>query len=115
MNEGTYPNRYPISLATSQAKNWYIKYDSYVPVSFKHNLVHGLLNRAFKISSSFEIFKQEVGVIKNILLSNGYSYNHISLTDKMHQTTHLPKFQLSVLNLEKCLYSYRIVALIALN
>ena len=56
----------------------YIKYDSYVPISFKHNLVHGLLNRAFKISSSFEIFKQEVGVIKNILLSNGYSYNFIN-------------------------------------
>ena len=49
---------------------------SYVPISFKHNLVHCLLNRA--ISSSFKIFKQEVGVIKNILISNGYSYNFIN-------------------------------------
>ena len=49
---------------------------SYVPISFKHNLVHCLLNR--EISSSFKIFKQEVGVIKNILISNGYSYNFIN-------------------------------------
>ena len=49
-----------------------MKEDSFVPTSFKHNLIYGLLNRAFKISSSCDIFKQEIKVIKNILISNGF-------------------------------------------
>ena len=38
----------------------YIKYDSYVPISFKRNLVHGLLNRAFKITVLFFLAKGPV-------------------------------------------------------
>ena len=45
----------------------YMKKDSFVPTSFKHYLIYGLLLRAFKISSSCDIFKQEIQVIKNIL------------------------------------------------
>ena len=56
----------------------YMKEDSFVPTSFKHNLIYGLLNRAFKISSSCDIFRQEIKVIKNILVSNGFSCKHES-------------------------------------
>ena len=56
----------------------YMNEDSFVPTSFKHNLIYGLLNRAFTISSSCDIFKQEIKVIKNILISNGLSCNFIN-------------------------------------
>ena len=55
----------------------YKKEDSFVPTSFKHNLIYGLLNRAFKINSSCVIFKQEIKVIKN-MISNGFSCNFIN-------------------------------------
>ena len=55
-----------------------MKEDSFIPTSFTHNLISGLLNRAFKISSSCDIFKQKIKVIKNILISNGFSCNFIN-------------------------------------
>ena len=60
----------------------YMKEDSFISTSFKHNLIYGLLNRAFKISSSCDIFKQEIKVIKNILISNGFSCNFINKHNK---------------------------------
>ena len=76
----------------------YMKEDSFVPISFKHNLIYGLLNRAFKISSSCDIFKQEIKVIKNILISNGFSCNFINkhikhfLQKKNSSENNLPSF-----------------------
>jgi hypothetical protein len=79
----------------------YIKDDSYVPTSFKHSLIYGLLTRAFRICSSAKLFKQEITAIKDILLSNGYSYNFINkhvkhFLDKKHasavMTTEPPTF-----------------------
>ena len=76
----------------------YMKEDSFVPTSFKHNLIYGLLNRAFKISSSGDIFKQEIKVIKNILISNGFSCNFINkhikhfLRKKHSSDNNLPSF-----------------------
>ena len=50
----------------------YMKFDSFVPQHFKRNLVFGLLNRAWKICSSFELFNQEMENIKQLLKSNGF-------------------------------------------
>ena len=67
-------------------------------ISFKHNLIYGLLNRAFKISSSCDIFKQEIKVIKNIFISNGFSCNFINkhikhfLQKKNSSENNLPSF-----------------------
>ena len=50
----------------------YMKFDSFVPHHFKKNLVSGLLNRAWKICSSYELFYRELNIIKEILMSNGF-------------------------------------------
>ena len=38
----------------------YMKFDSFVPLHFKNNLISGLLNRAWKICSSYELFYMEL-------------------------------------------------------
>ena len=50
----------------------YMKFDSFVPHHFKKNLISGLLNRAWKICSSYELFYRELNIIKEILMSNGF-------------------------------------------
>ena len=50
----------------------YMKFESFVPQHFKRNLVFGLLNRAWKICSSSELFNQEMENIKQLLKSNGF-------------------------------------------
>ena len=96
----------------------YMKEDSFVPTSFKHYLIYGLLNRAFKISSSCDIVKQEIKVIKNILISNGFSCNFINkhikhfLRKKHSSDNDLPSFG----PIRKyCFYACLFVRSIALN
>ena len=50
----------------------YMKFDSFVPHHFKKNLISGLLNRAWKICSSYELFYRGLNIIKEILMSNGF-------------------------------------------
>ena len=49
-----------------------MKFDSFVPHQYKINLITGLLNRAWKICSTFDLFKLEIEFIKQLLVSNGY-------------------------------------------
>ena len=46
--------------------------DSFIPLSFKSNLFYCLLDRYFKICSSYQVFHLEVLQLKNLLLRNGY-------------------------------------------
>ena len=68
----------------------YMKDDSFVPVTFKYSLIYGLLTRAFRICSTQELFNHEVTVIKDLLLSNGFSINFIN--------KHVKKFMNKKLN-----------------
>ena len=50
----------------------YMKFDSFIPPHYKHNLVEGLLNRAWNYFFSFENFTNEVETIKHLLRQNGF-------------------------------------------
>ena len=50
----------------------YLKWISFLPKQFKINLVKTLLNRAWKICSSSDLFQKEGSFIKEILAANGY-------------------------------------------
>jgi predicted GIY-YIG superfamily endonuclease len=60
-----------------------MKYDSFVPQHYKHNLVFGLLNRAWKICSSYELFCNELQVIKQLLMCNGFPVRFVNKTVKV--------------------------------
>ena len=51
---------------------FFTNFDSFIPLSFNCNLVYCLLDRYFKICSSYQAFQLEVLQIKNLLLCNGY-------------------------------------------
>ena len=50
----------------------FTNFDSFIPLSFKRGLVYTLLDRYFKICSSYHLFHSEILKLKKILLSNGY-------------------------------------------
>ena len=50
----------------------YLKWDSFVPKQFKRGLVFGLINRAWRICSTFDNFHQEMLFLKKVLAGNGY-------------------------------------------
>ena len=60
-----------------------MKFDSFVPQHFKHNLLFGLLNRAWKICSSYDLFYKEMKVIKQLLMSNGFTPNYVNKSVKL--------------------------------
>ena len=49
-----------------------MKYNSFVPPHFKRSLVFCLLNRCWRICSSYELFKQEYEFVKQLLVCNGF-------------------------------------------
>ena len=55
-----------------------MKYDSFVPVQFKHSLINGLFSRAWKLCSSSDIFQNEITYIKQLLTANGFPYHIIN-------------------------------------
>ena len=55
----------------------YIKWDSYVPPQYKHNLVSTLLDRAFKLCNSYQRMHEEFKTISKILQENGYPKYYI--------------------------------------
>ena len=57
----------------------YTNFKSFILSEYKHGLIFTLLYRAFKISSNFEIFHQEICTLKNILLKTSYP---LHLNDK---------------------------------
>ena len=76
----------------------YLQWASFVPKKYKRGLVNGLLHRAWRICSSFELFHQEVIFLKDILQKNGYPYTFIDqcvrtfLTAKMDSQKDPPEF-----------------------
>ena len=55
----------------------YIKWDSFVPKSYKKGLVNCLVFRAWKLCSSYVLFHSEILFVKELLMSNGYPANFI--------------------------------------
>ena len=47
-------------------------FESFIPNSYKYDLIFTLLHRAFKLSSNFELFHQKNENLKNIFRKNGY-------------------------------------------
>ena len=50
----------------------YLRWDSFVPKAYKRGLVFGLINRCWRICSTFDTFHVEMQFLKNILTCNGY-------------------------------------------
>ena len=50
----------------------YLKWTSFVPYRYKHNLVKSLLQRAYKIGSSYKLIHSDFMRIKDMLAKNGY-------------------------------------------
>ena len=55
----------------------YMKWDSFVPKSYKKGLVNCLVFRAWKLCSSYVLFHSEILFVKELLMSNGYPTNFI--------------------------------------
>ena len=87
----------------------YLKWTSFVPKQFKINLSNSLLNRAWKICYSSELFQKEVSFIKDILAANGYpqtflnslvhKFNHRKLTGSVEDIQFGPQRKNAFLNL----------------
>ena len=60
----------------------FTNFESFIPGSYKSNLIFTLLFRAFKLCSNFELFHQEILNLKDIFKRNGYSYNFIDVCIK---------------------------------
>ena len=50
----------------------YLQWDSLVPKQYKRGLVTGLISRAWKLCSSYDLFHQELSFLKKMLQCNGY-------------------------------------------
>ena len=49
----------------------FTNFESFIPNSYKYDLIFTLLQRAFKLCSNFELFHQEIENLKNIFRKNG--------------------------------------------
>ena len=57
---------------------------SFIPKSYKYNLLFTLLHRAFRLCSNFEIFHKEINKLKNVFKSNGYPKSFVDLCIKKY-------------------------------
>ena len=55
----------------------YMKWDSFVPKSYKKGLVNSLVFRAWKLCSSYVLFRSEILFVRELLMSNEYPANTI--------------------------------------
>ena len=55
----------------------FTNFDSFIPFSFKRGLIYTLLDRYFKICSSYYLFHAEVVKLKTFLINNGYPKNFL--------------------------------------
>ncbi len=72
----------------------FTNFDSFIPFSFKRGLIYTLLDRYFKICSSYHHFHAEVTKLKGFLLNNGYPESFIdrctrSFLDRIFTSTPL--------------------------
>ena len=57
---------------------------SFIPKSYKYNLLFTLLHRAFKLCSNFERFHQEIDKLKTIFENNGYPKSFVDFCIKKY-------------------------------
>ena len=50
----------------------YLRWDSFVPKQYKRGLVTCLLNHAWRLCSTYQLFHEEVTFNKHLLVANGY-------------------------------------------
>ena len=62
----------------------FTNFESFIPISYKPNLIFTLLFRAFKLCSNFELFHQEILNFKDIFKRNGYPGNFIDACIKRY-------------------------------
>ena len=60
-----------------------MQYDSFLPPSFKRNLISGLIYRAWKICSLEDLFRQELIKLKKLLNANGFPLGLINRQIKL--------------------------------
>ena len=62
----------------------FTNFESFIPISYKSNLIFTLLFRAFKLCSNFELFRQEILNLKDIFKRNVYPGNFIDACIKRY-------------------------------
>ena len=62
----------------------FTNFGSFIPKSYKYNLLFTLLHWTFKLCSNFEHFHQEIDKLKTIFESNGYPKSSVSLCIKKY-------------------------------
>ena len=62
----------------------FTNFESFIPISYKSNLIFTLLFRAFKLCSNFELFHQEILNLKDIFKRSGYPGNFIDACIKRY-------------------------------
>ena len=62
----------------------FTNFDSFIPKSYKYNLLFALLHRAFKLCSNFERFHQEIDKLKTIFENNGYPKSFVDFCIKKY-------------------------------
>ena len=55
----------------------FTNFESFIPKSYKYNLLFTLSNRVFKLCSNFERFYQEIDKLQTIFENNGYPKSFI--------------------------------------
>ena len=62
----------------------FTNFGSFIPNSYKYNLLFTLLHRAFKLCSNFERFHQEIDKFKTIFKNDGYSKSFVDFCIKKY-------------------------------
>ena len=62
----------------------FTNFESFIPKSYKYNVLFTLLHRAFKLCSNFERFHQEIDKLKNIFENNGYPKSFVDFCIKKY-------------------------------
>ena len=77
---------------------FFTNFGSFIPKSYKYNLLFTLLHRALKLCSNFECFHQEIDKLKTIFENNGYPKSLLIMVKRLlimvkHTATFLLELQ----------------------
>ena len=61
----------------------YTPFDSFIPNTYKIGMIYTLVNRCFRISSSWSMFYQQLTLLREIFQKNGYPENFIDRCFKL--------------------------------
>ena len=65
----------------------YSHYKSFIPGRFKRTLVYTLVDRAWKICSTYQLWHKEISYMKTMLMSNGYTRKFIEFQVQRYLST----------------------------